>query len=60
MEAFDSLVTRYRGRVYAMIFNMVRNDADAWDLSQDVFVKAWKALSKFEARSSFFTGLLIT
>lgn len=40
-----------------MIFNMIRNDADAWDLSQDVFIKAWKALSKFEGRSAFYTWL---
>jgi RNA polymerase sigma-70 factor (ECF subfamily) len=56
-NAFDQLVTHYRGKVYAMIVNMIRNDADAWDLAQDVFVKAWKALSKFEARSSFYTWL---
>jgi RNA polymerase sigma-70 factor (ECF subfamily) len=56
-DAFDQLVTHYRGKVYAMIVNMIRNDADAWDLSQDVFVKAWKALPKFEARSSFYTWL---
>lgn len=56
-EAFDELVTLYRGKVYAMILNMIRNDADAWDLSQDVFVKAWKALPKFEARSAFYTWL---
>lgn len=56
-DAFDQLVTHYRGRVYAMIVNMIRNDADAWDLAQDVFVKAWKALPKFEARSSFYTWL---
>ena len=56
-QAFDELVTHYRGKVYAMIVNMIRNDADAWDLAQDVFVKAWKALPKFEARSSFYTWL---
>jgi RNA polymerase sigma-70 factor (ECF subfamily) len=56
-NAFDELVTHYRGKVYAMIVNMIRNDADAWDLAQDVFVKAWKALPKFEARSSFYTWL---
>ena len=55
--AFDELVTLYRGKVYAMILNMIHNDADAWDLSQDVFVKAWKALPKFEARSAFYTWL---
>lgn len=56
-NAFDELVTHYRGKVYAMIVNMIRNDADAWDLAQDVFVKAWKALPKFEARSAFYTWL---
>jgi RNA polymerase sigma-70 factor (ECF subfamily) len=55
--AFDLLVTRYRGKVYAMIVNMIHNDAEAWDLAQDTFIKAWKALPKFEARSNFFTWL---
>jgi len=57
LEAFDILVTRYRGRIYAMIMNMIHNDADAWDLTQDTFVKAWKALPKFAARANFFTWL---
>jgi len=56
-DAFDLLVTRHRGKVYAMIMNMVKNDADAWDLSQDAFIKAWKALPKFENRSKFSTWL---
>ena len=55
--AFDALINLYRGKVYAMIYNMIRNDADSWDLSQDVFIKAWKALPKFEGRSAFFTWL---
>tara|TARA_Y100000814_G_scaffold97968_1_gene67914 strand:+ start:56 stop:712 length:657 start_codon:yes stop_codon:yes gene_type:complete len=55
--AFDELINLYRGKVYAMIYNMIRNDADAWDLSQDVFIKAWKALPNFEGRSAFFTWL---
>ena len=57
LEAFDELVTHYRGTVYAMIVNMIHNDADARDLAQDVFVKSWNALPKFEARSSFYTWL---
>lgn len=56
-RAFEDLVVRHRGRVYAMIQNMVKNDADAWDLSQEVFVKVWKALPKFEARAKFTTWL---
>ena len=56
-RAFDDLVLRHRGRVYAMIQNMVKNEADSWDLSQEVFVKVWKALPKFEARAKFTTWL---
>lgn len=56
-EAFDELVTRHRGRIFAMIRNMIHQEADAWDLSQEVFIKAWKALPKFEARARFSTWL---
>jgi len=56
-RAFDQLVTKHRGGIYAMIYNMVKNDADAWDLSQEAFIKAWKALPKFESRARFSTWL---
>ena len=36
-QAFDQLVSRYRTRVFGMIYNMVRNEQDAWDLAQDSF-----------------------
>jgi len=56
-RAFETLVTRHRGKVYAMVQNMIKNEADAWDLSQEVFLKVWKALPKFEARAKFSTWL---
>lgn len=56
-QAFETLVSRYRGRIYAMTLNMTGNDADAWDLSQEVFIKSWRSLPRFEARSQFFTWL---
>ena len=55
--AFSELVTRYRNRTYAMIYNMVRNEQDAWDLAQDGFLKAWKSIGKFRGQSSFYTWL---
>ena len=55
--AFDLLVTKHRGRVYAMIQNMVKNEADSWDLAQEVFVKVWKALPRFESRARFSTWM---
>ena len=56
-EAFDQLVTRYRTRVFAMIYNMIHNEQDAWDLAQDSFVKAWKSIGRFRGRSSFYTWI---
>ena len=56
-DAFNELVTRYRGKVYAMIYNMVHNEQDAWDLAQDGFLKAWKSIGRFRGQSSFYTWL---
>lgn len=55
--AFDELVARYRTRVFGMIYNMVHNEQDAWDLAQDSFVKAWKSIARFRGKSSFYTWL---
>jgi RNA polymerase sigma-70 factor (ECF subfamily) len=56
-SAFNDLITRYRQRCFAMIYQMVRNEEDAWDLAQDGFVKAWKSLGSFRGQSAFFTWL---
>ena len=48
-QAFNELVTKYRAKVYGMIYTMVRNEQDAWDLAQDGFVKAWKSIRHFRA-----------
>jgi RNA polymerase sigma-70 factor, ECF subfamily len=56
-EAFDELVTRYRTRVFGMVYNMVHNEQDAWDLAQDSFLKAWKSIGRFRGKSSFYTWL---
>ena|ERR1035437_4985064 len=55
--SYDALVTRHRGRIFAMIRNMIHQEADAWDLSQEVFIKAWNALPRFEAKARFATWL---
>jgi RNA polymerase sigma-70 factor, ECF subfamily len=57
MQAYDALVTRHRGKIFAMIRNMIHQEADAWDLSQEVFIKAWRALPKFEAKAKFSTWI---
>lgn len=57
LASYDVLVTRHRGKIFAMIRNMIHQEADAWDLSQEVFIKAWQALPKFEAKAKFSTWL---
>ena len=57
LKSYDELVTRHRGRIFAMIRNMIHQEADAWDLSQEVFIKAWSALPRFESRARFSTWL---
>src|SRR2546429_9300927 len=56
-EAFDELVTRYRTRIFGMIYNMVHSEQDAWDLAQDSFVKARRSIKRFRGRSSFYTWI---
>jgi RNA polymerase sigma-70 factor (ECF subfamily) len=56
-EAFDELVIRYRTRIFGMVYNMVHNEQDAWDLAQDSFVKAWKSIRRFRGKSSFYTWM---
>lgn len=58
ISAFEDLVRRYRNEVYALCFYFTRNREDAWDLSQEVFIKAWRALSRFRGDSSFKTWLM--
>jgi RNA polymerase sigma-70 factor (ECF subfamily) len=56
-EAFGELVTKHRAKILAMIYGMVRDENDAWDLAQEGFLKAWRSIHKFEGRSSFYTWL---
>ena len=56
-KAFDELVTKYRSRAFAMIYHLVHNEQDAWDLAQDGFLKAWKSIDRFRFQSSFYTWL---
>ena len=53
--AFDSLIQRYQERVYATVYHMTSNHEDANDLTQETFIKAYKALKNFKGDSSFFT-----
>ncbi len=55
--AFDLLVEKYKKRLYSVIYNMLANRDDAADLSQEVFVKAFKSITTFRGKSSFYVWL---
>jgi RNA polymerase sigma-70 factor (ECF subfamily) len=52
-EAFDELVRRYRRPVYNLVRTLTGGDADAEDLVQDVFVRAFRAVVTFRGDSAF-------
>lgn len=56
-QAFDALVRRYRKRIYALALHLSGSDSDADDIVQDVFLRAFGALDRFEGRSELFTWL---
>lgn len=55
--AYRGLVEKYQGRVYSMVYGMVRNREDARDITQEAFVKAYQSLDSFRVESSFYTWL---
>jgi RNA polymerase sigma-70 factor (ECF subfamily) len=55
--AFDVIVERHRRSVYQLCYRFVSNHEDASDLSQDVFLRAYRGLRRFRGQSSLATWL---
>ena len=55
--AFEALVKAHEKSIYTLAFRMSRNREDAFDLSQEVFLRAYRALSGFKGQSAFSTWL---
>lgn len=54
IEAFEQLVDRYKRKAYFAALSFVGNHEDALDVSQDSFVKAFRALKRFKVEFAFF------
>jgi RNA polymerase sigma-70 factor (ECF subfamily) len=52
-DAFQRIEKKYRGIVSSLIRRMVKNDTDIEDLTQETFIKVFKALPKFQFEYSF-------
>jgi len=57
MRAFERLYRDHIGRVFGLCLRLMRDRSSAEDCAQEAFVNAWRALGRFETRSSFATWL---
>jgi RNA polymerase sigma-70 factor (ECF subfamily) len=55
--AFDALVLKYQHKVLKLVQRYVRNPAEAEDVAQEAFIKAYRALPAFRGDSAFYTWL---
>ncbi len=56
-RAFQLLVERYQRKAYTVAFGILRNEDAAMDVTQDAFVKVYKALPGFKGQAAFYTWL---
>lgn len=55
--AFDVLVRKYQHKIVKLIGRYVRDHAEALDIAQETFIKAYRALPRFRGDSAFYTWL---
>ncbi len=55
--AFDLLVIKYQQRIINLVSRFVRNQSDAQDVTQEAFIKAYRAMPKFRGESAFYTWM---
>jgi len=56
-KAFDLLVLKYQHKVANLISRYIRDPAETLDVTQEAFIKAYRALPKFRGDSAFYTWL---
>lgn len=56
-KAFDELIRRHSRKLHAMLLQMLGSEADAYDVAQEAFMKAYRSLRYFNGASAFYTWL---
>ena len=56
-EAFNLLVKKYQPKVRRLIGRFIADSAEVEDLSQEAFIKAYRAIAQFQGKSAFYTWL---
>ena len=57
LASFEELISTHQQKVYNIALRMLANEQDAFDASQEVFIKVYRNLDKFQENSSFSTWL---
>jgi RNA polymerase sigma-70 factor, ECF subfamily len=57
LDAFEGLVRRYQAPVYRIALRLLGTSADADDVTQETFLRAWRSLLRFRGESMFSTWL---
>jgi len=55
--AFEPLVERYKDKIFRLCVSMLRNETQAEDVTQDIFLRIWKALPGFQGQASLSTWI---
>jgi len=56
-KAFDLLVLKYQSRIIKLVSRYVHDRGDAMDITQEAFLKAYRALPRFRGESAFYTWM---
>ena len=56
-RAFDLLINKYQHRIVGLVSRYVSDPAEAQDVSQEAFIKAYRAIDRFRGDSAFYTWL---
>lgn len=57
LRAFDLLVLKYQGRISALVSRYISDPGEMEDVTQEAFIKAYRALERFRGDSAFYTWL---
>lgn len=56
-RAFDLLVSKYQNKIFVIISRFISDQAEVYDVAQDTFIKAYRALPNFRGDSQFYTWI---